>query len=119
MHGLVDFRFYRRNKMQSLFKTARQQVLRTGANTHHEYYYNYLNPDKIANIYFTSDVDARNRVRDLNENNKINLNEMRRNNMPDDGVFNISQNSNHNVDNDVESNDSQVNLKDVDDNGDG
>ena len=38
--------------------------------------------------------------------------------MPDDGVFNISQNSNHNVDNDVESNDSQVNLKDVDDNGD-
>ncbi len=40
-------------------------------------------------------------------------------NMPDDGAFNISQNSNHNVDNDVESNDSQVNLKDVDDNGDG
>ena len=39
--------------------------------------------------------------------------------MPDDGVFNISQNSNHNVDNDVESNDSQVNLKDVGDNGDG
>ena len=51
--------------------------------------------DKIANIYFTGGVDARNRVRDLNENNKINLNEMRRNNMPDDGVFNISQNSNH------------------------
>ena len=39
--------------------------------------------------------------------------------MPDDGVFNISQNSNHSVDNDVESNDSQVNLKDVDDDGDG
>ena len=30
--------------------------------------------------------------------------------MPDDGAFNISQNSNHNVDNDVESNDIQVNL---------
>ena len=42
-----------------------------------------------------------------------------RKNMPDDGVFNISQNSDHSVDNDVESNDSQVNLKDVDDNGDG
>ena len=39
--------------------------------------------------------------------------------MPDNGVFNNSQNSNHNVDNDVESNDSQVNLKDVDDDGDG
>ena len=34
--------------------------------------------DKIANIYFTGGVDARNRVRDLNEYNKINLNEMRR-----------------------------------------
>ena len=28
-------------------------------------------------MYFTSDVDARNRVRDLNEYNKINFNEMR------------------------------------------
>ena len=27
--------------------------------------------------------------------------------MPDDGVFNISQNSNHSADTDVESNDSQ------------
>ena len=94
-------------------------MLRNGANTHHEYNNDYLNSDKIANIYFTSDVDARNGVRDLNEYNKINLSEMRSENMPDDGVFNISQNSNHNVDNDVESNDSQVNLKDVDDNGDG
>ena len=34
-------------------------------------------------------------------------------------ILDIGQNSNHNVDNDVESNDSQVNLKDVDDNGDG
>ena len=75
--------------------------------------------DKIANIYFRSDFDARNRVRYLNEYNKINLNEMRRKNMADDGVFNNSQNSNHNVDNDAESNDSHVNLKDVDDNGNG
>ena len=34
-------------------------------------------------------------------------------------ILDIGQNSNHNVDNDVESNDSQANLKDVDDNGDG
>ena len=34
--------------------------------------------------------------------------------MPDDGAFNISQNSYHNVDNDVESNDSEVNSKDGD-----
>ena len=48
---------------------------------------------KIANVYFTStsDVDARDRVRDLN-GIPINLNEMRRKNMPDDGdgVFNIN-----------------------------
>ena len=43
---------------------------------------------KIANIYFTStsDVDARDRVRDLN-GIPINLNEMRRKNMQDDGFF--------------------------------
>ena len=70
-------------------------------------------------MYFTSDVDTKDRDRSLNEYSKINLSEMRRENVPDDGVFNISQNSNHNVDNDVESNDSQVNLKDVDDNGGG
>ena len=65
--------------MRSLFKIrSRQKVLRTGANTHHEYNNDYLNSDKIANIYFTSDVDARNGVRDLNEYNKINLSEMRR-----------------------------------------
>ena len=58
-------------------------------------------------------------VRDLNEYNKINLKEIRRKNMPDDGVFNVSQNSNHDLDNDVESNDSQANLMDDDDNDDG
>ena len=36
-----------------------------------------------------------------------------------EGAFNISQNSNHDADNDVESDDSQVYLKGVDDNGDG
>ena len=35
--------------------------------------------------------------------------------MLDDGVFNFSQNSRRGVDDDVESNDSQANLKDIDD----
>ena len=39
--------------------------------------------------------------------------------MPGDGAFNISQNSSHSVDNDVESNDNQVNSKGIDGNGDG
>ena len=60
--------------IQNSIKTTRQMVSRTGANTHHGYSNDYVDSDKIANIYFTSDVDARNRVRDLNEYNKINLN---------------------------------------------
>ena len=51
--------------------------------------------DRIANTYFTSDVDAKNRVRSLNEYNKINLNEMGRNSMQDDGFFKVSQQSDH------------------------
>ena len=40
-----------------------------------------------ANVYFTSDVDAKNRIRSLNEVSKINLNAIRRAGMHDDGVF--------------------------------
>ena len=61
-------------------------------------------------MYFTGDVEAKDRVRGLNEFNKINLNQIRRKNMLDDGFFNISQHSNHDVDNDVEPVDSQMNL---------
>ena len=35
---------------------------RNGANAQHEYSHDYLDSDKIANIYFASDVDADNRV---------------------------------------------------------
>ena len=38
--------------------------------------------------YFTSDVDAKDRIRSLNEFNKINLNEMRRTSVHDDGKNN-------------------------------
>ena len=44
---------------------------------------------KIFNlVYFTSDVDAKNRIRSLNEFCKINLNAIGRDGMHDDGVFN-------------------------------
>ena len=43
------------------------QVARNGAKTHHEYNNDFLDSDKIANIYFTSNDDAKNRVRGLNE----------------------------------------------------
>ena len=43
---------------------------------------------------------------------------MRRKNMQSDGFFNISQDSNHDVDNDVVSIDSQMNSMDDDDDDD-
>ena len=74
-------------------------------------------PDRIANIYFTSDVDAKNRVRGLNEYKKINLNEMRRKNMQNDGFFDINQEVKKvilmlDVENDVVLMDSQMNSLD-------
>ena len=60
-------------------------------------------PDRIANIYFTSDVDAEDRVRSLNESNKINLNEIRRKSAQDDGFFNVSQHSDHELDDEIAS----------------
>ena len=53
----------------------------------------FLDSDRIANMYFISDVDTKDRDRSLNEYCKINLSEMRRKNMQDDGFFNISQHS--------------------------
>ena len=95
--GRFSFLMQKQNAItiQNSIKTTREKVLRTGANTHHGYSNDYLDSDKIANIYFTSDVDARNRVRDLNEYNKINLNEMGRKSMQDDGFFKVSQQSDH------------------------
>ena len=98
------------------------QVARNGAKTHHEYNNDFLDSDKIANIYFTSNDDAKNRVRGLNEYKKINLNEMRRKNMQNDGFFNINQEVKKvilmlDVENDVVLMDSQMNSVDDHDNG--
>ena len=55
----------------------------------------FLNSNRITNIHFQSNVGANDRVRSLNEYNKINLNEMGRNSMQDDGFFKVSQQSDH------------------------
>ena len=57
----------------------------------HGYSNEFLNSHKTANVYFTSDVDAKNRIRSLNEFSKIILNAIRRAGMHDDGVFNDCQ----------------------------
>ena len=80
----------------------------------HEYSNDFLDSDEIVNVYFTTDVDAKNRVRDLNEYNRIDLNEIRRKNMQNDGFLNIryqsrqdsNKYSNLDVDNNVVSVDS-------------
>ena len=42
-----------------------RDIREIGTRTYHEYSNDFLNLDKIANIYFTSDLDAKNRGRDL------------------------------------------------------
>ena len=62
--------------------------------------------------YFTSDVDAKNRIRSLNEFFKINLNAIRRAGMHDDGVFNDCQLSDQEFDDEIASIDSQTSMMD-------
>ena len=42
---------------------------------------------QLSNVYFTSDVDAKNRIRSLNEFSKINLNANRRAGMHDEEIL--------------------------------
>ena len=42
-----------------------RDIREIGTRTYHEYSNDFLNLDKIANIYFTSDLDAKNRGRGL------------------------------------------------------
>ena len=52
---------------------------------------------------YTSDVDAKSRVSSLNEFSKINLNEIRRAGVHDDGVFNECKISDQEFDDDIAS----------------
>ena len=64
----------------------------------------------VANVYFTSDVDAKSRISSLNEFYGINLNEIRRAGVHDDGVFNECKISDQEFDDDIAS----INSKDND-----
>ena len=61
--------------------------------------------DRTANVYFTitSDVDAKNRIRSLNEFSEINLNAIRREGMHDDEILNDCQLSGQEFDDEVAS----------------
>ena len=86
--------------------------MRSGTHVNHGYSNEFLDSDRTANVYFTSDVDAKNRVRSLSEFSKINLNAIRRAGMHDDGVFNYCQRSDQEFDDEIASIDSQTNVMD-------
>ena len=44
--------------------------MRNGSHVKHGYSNEFLDSDRVANVYFTSDVDAKNRIRSLDEFSK-------------------------------------------------
>ena len=52
--------------------------MRSGITVNHDYENKYLDSGRIPNVFFASDVDAKVRMRDLNEHDEINLNKIRR-----------------------------------------
>ena len=84
--------------------------MRSGTHVNHGYNNEFLDSDRVANVYFTSDVDAKNRIRSFNEFSKINLNAIRRAGMHDDGVFNDCELSDQESDDEIASIDCQTNA---------
>ena len=91
--GRFSFLIQKQNAItiQHFTTNARQKEMRSGTHVNHGYNNEFLDSDRVANVYFTSDVDAKYRIRSLNEFSKINLNAIRRAGMHDDGVFNDCQ----------------------------
>ena len=90
--------------------------MRSGTHVNHCYSNEFLDSDRVANVYFTSDVDAKSRISSLNEFSKINLNEIRRAGVHDDEVFNECKLSDQEFDDEIASITS--NSKDNDDDAD-
>ena len=88
--GRFSFLIQKQNAItiQHSITNARQKEMRRGSHVNHGYSEEFLDSDRVANIYCTSDFDAKSRISNLNEFSKINLNEIRRVGAHDDGVFN-------------------------------
>jgi len=113
MHELADFLSYYKNAVLILnsIAVARKKELKSGINVNHEYGKEYLDSDRIANVYFTSDKDAKERIRSLNNLDMDNLNNIRRSSDSKGGIFSVCQCSDHGVDN-IDSIDSRQSLND-------
>ena len=114
MRGLEDFPLLIQKQnailIQHSITNARQKEIRNGVKVNHGYSYEFLDSVRIANVYFTSDVDAKNRIRSLNEFCKINLNAIRRDGMHDDGVFNDCLINDHDFDDETASINSNMSV---------
>ena len=78
----------------------------------------FLDSDRVANVYVTSDADAKSRISSLNEFSKINLNETRRAGDNEDGDFNECKLSDQEFDDEIASINSKDNDDDADDDDD-
>ena len=78
----------------------------------HGYSNEFFDSDRTVNVYFISDIDAKDRIWSLNEFSKRNLNEMRGTSMHDDGVFNDCQFIDQEFDDEIASIDSQTSMMD-------
>ena len=114
--GRFSFLIQKQNALtiQHSITNARQKEMRNGSHVKHGYSNEFLDSDRVANVYFTSDVDAKSRISGLNEFYRINLNDVRRAGAHDDGVFNECMTSDQETDNDIAS----INLKDNGDDAD-
>ena len=89
--------------IQHSITNARQKEMRSGSHVNHGYSDEFLDSDRVANVYFTSDVDAKSRISSLNDFYRINLNDVRRAGAHDDGVFNECKISDQESDDDIAS----------------
>ena len=69
----LETRTQKGKKDTTLYITnARKKEMRSDIHANHGYINEFLDSDRMANVYFTSDIDARNRIRSLTEFSKIN-----------------------------------------------
>ena len=78
--GRFSFLIQKQNALtiQHSITNARQKEMRNGSHIKHGYSNEFLDSDRVANVYFTSDVDAKSRISSLNEFYRINLSDIRR-----------------------------------------
>ena len=62
--GRFSFLIQKQNAttIQHSITNARQKEMRSGTHVNHGYSNEFLDSDRVANVYFTSDVDAQSRI---------------------------------------------------------